>query len=80
MIQRFIRFSVTFLRTILRIFLVAMSLSALLVGLLGHLRIVSNAPQFLLGLAFSLADLQTIRDDITEALREGGRAAIENTR
>lgn len=77
MIQRLIRFSVTFLRAILRIFLVAVSLSALLVGLLGRLRIVSNAPQFLLGLAFPLTDLRAIRDDITDALRAGGRAAVE---
>lgn len=77
MIHRLIRFNVILFRTVLRIFLIAMSISALLVGLLGRLRIVSNAPQYLLEIAFSLTDLQTIRNDITEALRAGGRAAVE---
>lgn len=76
MIQLLSRFTVI-ARSILRILLIVLSLFALLVSLIGHLRIFSNVPQLLFRLAFSITDLRTIRDDITDALRKGGKAAVK---
>lgn len=73
MIQLFSRFTVTFVRSLLRILLIVMSLFALLVSLLGYLRIFSRVPQLLLRLAFSITDLRTIRNDISRRIRPSGR-------